>query len=320
MADEAAVGLAELGVGEGDVVGLLLPAAPEHFVTYVAAAKLGAVTAAVNPKLVQAERAAVLRAANPRVVVTTEDLAQAETDGQAATVLVEPATRADAVLEGLRRRGARPAPLAADEDRPIAIVFTSGTTGTPKGAVFCGRQIGFITAVRRGRGLGRRRPCHGGLGPGAPRPHDEAGGQPEEGRHPAPVAAAVEGVRRAAHGGRAQDRGARRRADPDRADAARSRLRHHRPLLRARRRHGRRSGHAGPHPRGAGAHRRAAGRPLLVHRGGHRVRHRLHGPRRGRRDERGPAPARRAADHPGRGRRGRWSPAPSARCASALRR
>ncbi len=27
----------------------------------------------------------------------------------------------------------------------MAIVFTSGTTGTPKGAVFCGRQIAFIT-------------------------------------------------------------------------------------------------------------------------------------------------------------------------------
>ena len=49
LADETAVGLAELGVGEGDVVGLLLPSVPEHFVAYVAAAKLGALTAAVNP-------------------------------------------------------------------------------------------------------------------------------------------------------------------------------------------------------------------------------------------------------------------------------
>jgi acyl-CoA synthetase (AMP-forming)/AMP-acid ligase II len=154
MADEAAVGLAELGVGEGDVVALLLPAAPEHFVTYVAAAKLGAVTAAVNPKLVQAERAGVLRAANPRVVVTTEELAPAEPDGLRTTVLVEPATRADAVLEGLRHRGARPAPLVGDDDRPIAIVFTSGTTGLPKGAVFCGRQIGFITQCDVGEGWG----------------------------------------------------------------------------------------------------------------------------------------------------------------------
>jgi acyl-CoA synthetase (AMP-forming)/AMP-acid ligase II len=154
MADEAAVGLAELGVAEGDVVGLVLPAMPEHFVMYVAAAKLGAVTAAVNPKLVQAERAAVLRAANPRVVVTTEELAPARSAEGVPSVLVEPATAAAAVLEGLRRAGARPAPLAGDEDRPIAIVFTSGTTGTPKGAVFCGRQIGFITECDVGEAWG----------------------------------------------------------------------------------------------------------------------------------------------------------------------
>jgi acyl-CoA synthetase (AMP-forming)/AMP-acid ligase II len=154
IADESAVGLAELGVGEGDVVGLLLPSTPEHFLTYLAAAKLGAVTAAVNPKLVQAERAAVLRAANPRVVVTTEELAPAQGAESVPNVLVEPATSAAAVLAGLRREGARPAPLASDEDRPIAIVFTSGTTGIPKGAVFCGRQIGFITECDVGEAWG----------------------------------------------------------------------------------------------------------------------------------------------------------------------
>ena len=154
LADEAAVGLAELGVGEGDVVGLLLPSVPEHFVAYVAAAKLGAVTAAVNPKLVRAERNAVLRAANPAVVVTTEDLAPMETDSRFRTVSVQPATRPDAVLEGLRRVGERPAPLATNLDRPIAIVFTSGTTGTPKGAVFGGRQIAFITQCDVGEAWG----------------------------------------------------------------------------------------------------------------------------------------------------------------------
>ncbi len=103
IADESAVGLAELGVGEGDVVGLLLPSTPEHFLTYLAAAKLGAVTAAVNPKLVQAERAAVLRAANPRVVVTTEELAPPQGAESVPNVLVEPATK-----RGGSARGAAP--------------------------------------------------------------------------------------------------------------------------------------------------------------------------------------------------------------------
>jgi acyl-CoA synthetase (AMP-forming)/AMP-acid ligase II len=144
LADEVAVGLAERGVGEGDVVGLLLPSVPEHFVTYVAAAKLGAITAAVNPKLVPAERAGVLAAAEARLLVTTEDMAPGGPVHD-AVVLTEPARHRDGILENLRRRGRRPAPLASDQDRPIAIVFTSGTTGTPKGAVFCGRQIAFIT-------------------------------------------------------------------------------------------------------------------------------------------------------------------------------
>ena len=49
------------------------------------------------------------------------------------------------MLSTLAHRGQAPPELATDLDRPIAIVFTSGTTGTPKGAVFGGKQIAFIT-------------------------------------------------------------------------------------------------------------------------------------------------------------------------------
>ena len=58
------------------------------------------------------------------------------------------------MLAGLRRPAGRPNPLVSDEERPIAIVFTSGTTGTPRGAVFCGRQIGFITECDVGEAWG----------------------------------------------------------------------------------------------------------------------------------------------------------------------
>src|SRR5580693_5920392 len=105
LADEVAVGLAERGVGEGDVVGLLLPGVPEHFITYIAAAKLGALTAAVNPKLVQAERVAVLRAANPAVVITTDDLAPSDAVDREQIVTITPANSVADVLVGLRRPG-----------------------------------------------------------------------------------------------------------------------------------------------------------------------------------------------------------------------
>src|SRR5689334_12321616 len=63
VADEVACGLVSRGVREGDVVALVLPQTPEYLVAYVAAARIGAITAGVNPKLAPPERAAVLTAA-----------------------------------------------------------------------------------------------------------------------------------------------------------------------------------------------------------------------------------------------------------------
>src|SRR5205085_5876646 len=60
---------------------------------------------------------------------------------------VDPADHADGVLAGIRRRDGSPPRLPPDPDRAVAIVFTSGTTGTPKGAVFANRQLHAITAA-----------------------------------------------------------------------------------------------------------------------------------------------------------------------------
>ena len=156
LADEAAVGLAELGVGEGDVVGLLLPSVPEHFVVYVAAAKLGAVDGGGEPQAGAGRAGRGAAGGQPAPSSSRRrSWRRAGTDGRVHDGLDRNRRPSPAaVLEGLRRVGERPAPLATDHDRPIAIVFTSGTTGMPKGAVFCGRQIGFITQCDVGEAWG----------------------------------------------------------------------------------------------------------------------------------------------------------------------
>jgi acyl-CoA synthetase (AMP-forming)/AMP-acid ligase II len=131
LSDEVAVGLAARGVRAGDVVGLVLPAGPEYLLTYAAIAKLGAITAGVNDRLSERERGAILAVAEPRVVVTTEE--------------APPGSSAETVLQGLRVQGAAPPELTPDPDRPVAIIFTSGTTGLPKGALYCNSQLAFIT-------------------------------------------------------------------------------------------------------------------------------------------------------------------------------
>ena len=122
--DEVAVGLTRRGIGLGSVVALTLPSTPDYVVAYAALAKVGAVTAGVNPRLTDAERDTALEVEGPELVLASGD-----------------------EVADLRAPGEAPSPLPDDLERPVAIVLTSGTTGRPRGAEFRARQIAAITAA-----------------------------------------------------------------------------------------------------------------------------------------------------------------------------
>jgi len=103
-------------------------------VAYVAASKLGAAIAAVNPRLTDFERSACLDKVDPALVIESVD------------------DQERLVSEGSATSGFDPAAL--DEARAAAIVFTSGTTGLPKGAVFTDRQLSAITRYDIGDAVG----------------------------------------------------------------------------------------------------------------------------------------------------------------------
>ena len=243
LSDEVAVGLLRRGRRRGvESSRSCCPTIPEHMIAYVAAAKIGAITAGVNARLSPPERAAVLDKAAPALVFATRGLAP---EGYEVEEVV-PASSTPA------RRARRPPVLPPDPDRPVAIVFTSGTTGRPKGAVFGGRQLDFITQVDTG--------WQWAASPGGadvrgdvvrpPRADDEAAGRPAAGRHHVPVAA-VAGGGRAADDRRAPHGGRRRHPDADGADAAGAGLRLVRPVVVAGDRDRRRPGHPRARPRGA---------------------------------------------------------------------
>lgn len=159
-----AAGLARRGIGEGDVVALLLPSGPAYVLCYAAAAKLGAVTAGVNERLAPPERTACLSVAAPRLVIGTAalldgtgahdlqgvgDVVRVELDGDPSP----PAGGNDGLggLAGLGNPAGDVPPLRPDPERPVAIVFTSGTTGAPKGAVYAARQLDAVSEADGGR-------------------------------------------------------------------------------------------------------------------------------------------------------------------------
>ncbi|WP_426571845.1 class I adenylate-forming enzyme family protein [Aquihabitans sp. McL0605] len=132
--DEVAAGMAAKGIGPGAVVALTLPSDSAWVVAYAAAAKVGAAVAGVNPRLTAVEQVACLDRVEP-------DLVLAEAGD----------------VQALARTGGRPDPIAPDRDRPVAIVFTSGTTGIPKGAWFTDRQLHAVTTYDVGGAVGTDR-------------------------------------------------------------------------------------------------------------------------------------------------------------------
>ncbi|MEM7348265.1 MAG: AMP-binding protein, partial [Chloroflexota bacterium] len=132
--------LLELQVGVGDRVALLLPNCPEFIISYLGILKSGAVVVAVNSTLTQPEVSFILADSQAKVVVTTSELQD--------RILVDTLPDLTQVLltddesssqQNLAARMAQASSLfqalEMPDEAPALILYTSGTTGTPKGAV-----------------------------------------------------------------------------------------------------------------------------------------------------------------------------------------
>lgn len=125
--EAVARGLAGLGVGAGDRVAVLAHNDPRTLVLLFACARLGAMLLPVNWRLAAPEIDWLLADAAPRLLVT----------GAACPHPAPPGTLACAI-EALPQDGPglpRGPVGGAAESLPVLLVYTSGTTGRPKGAV-----------------------------------------------------------------------------------------------------------------------------------------------------------------------------------------
>jgi len=192
--DRAAAGVKALGVGAGDRVAIVLPNCPQHIVAFYAILRLGAIAIEHNPlytprelrkqfedhgaktaivwsKVVHTVQAFPADLAVPNIV--SIDITQAMPLGTRLALRL-PIKKARESREALHERVSgtiawetllKSAPLPASHPRPetddVAIIqYTSGTTGTPKGAVLTHRNLlanaaqaqAWVPSIQRGKG------------------------------------------------------------------------------------------------------------------------------------------------------------------------
>lgn len=132
-----AAGLRRLGVERGDRIATYLLSRGETFELYFACAYAGVTLVPANFRLTARELAHVLRDSGARLLLTQHDLAAAagaavaELDGMKTLVLAddESGPEYDALLDGA------PLPPPYQPSDPHIVLYTSGTTGMPKGVM-----------------------------------------------------------------------------------------------------------------------------------------------------------------------------------------
>jgi long-chain acyl-CoA synthetase len=126
------------GVQRGDRVALLLPNIPAFALAYLAGLKAGAIVVSINAIFKWEEVRYIVNDARPKVVFTTADLLpnlpRAQCPSVEHTVLCEGGAPDEIALDDWLGAG-DPSTRAAsmDPDDPAVLLYSSGTTGFPKG-------------------------------------------------------------------------------------------------------------------------------------------------------------------------------------------
>jgi fatty-acyl-CoA synthase len=126
-ATRLAAGLAARGLRRGDRLATLTTTSPDHVATFFAWARLGVALQPISWRLASAEVAYQLEDAEPSLLLASDDYAEL---ARKAGTKVEIARIGDPTLEA----EGEVEDVARDHD-PLLLVYTSGTTGKPKGAL-----------------------------------------------------------------------------------------------------------------------------------------------------------------------------------------
>jgi long-chain acyl-CoA synthetase len=129
--DRVAATLQQAGLQPGDALAVCAGTSPEYVALFLGALRAGVVVAPLAPSATPRQLLDMARDADARLVFIDASTASLGVDWPVPTVALDP----DAFEAWLRPPGATPAPVAIEPDWAFNIIYSSGTTGTPKGIV-----------------------------------------------------------------------------------------------------------------------------------------------------------------------------------------
>lgn len=151
QSSQLAHALAARGIAAGDRIAIFLPNVPEFAVVYYAAQRLGAIPVSINAIFRSAEVEYLVNDSGSRIVFTTGELAGfvprdscPSVEHLVAVDLPEAgpgAAKPESLADWLAGQPERFDPVPRARDDPAALLYSSGTTGFPKGVTLTQANI-----------------------------------------------------------------------------------------------------------------------------------------------------------------------------------
>ncbi|XP_061373098.1 4-coumarate--CoA ligase 1 isoform X2 [Gastrolobium bilobum] len=148
-ARKVASGLIKLGIQQGEVIMILLPNSPEFVFTFLGASYRGAMATAANPFFTASEIAKQAKASNAKLLITQSSYYEKVKDLDVKVVMVDSPQEEGCMhfseLSDADENELELAEVKIKGDDAVALPYSSGTTGMPKGVMLTHK--GLVTSI-----------------------------------------------------------------------------------------------------------------------------------------------------------------------------